>query len=319
LKQRFEEKFPGTTVELAAAGTDQAIESLLNDQIELAAVGRSLTDEEKAQGLTEVPIIREKIAIVVGPNNPFTASLTFDQFAKIFRGEVTDWAQVGGQPGPIRLIDRPDFSDTRRALSQYEVFKTAPFASGPNATQIDQDDTTAVVEQLGSDGIGYAIASQVLNQDNVKVLAMHDTLPDDPRYPFSQPRGYVYKGELSPGAQAFLGFATSAPGQEIVEEAKAAEAQAVATASPDSPASSTVEASPSPAEASPSPVIAAAPAPAGIAFDPSRLWWLLLPLIGLPLLLAWLAGRGGILPVAAKGRSRLILTPRNCRDAFAYW
>jgi ABC-type phosphate transport system substrate-binding protein len=228
LKENFEAEYPGTTVDLAAQGTDVALEALINGEIDLAAVGRPLTDEEKAQGLVEVPISREKIAIIVGPENPFSGNLTSDQFARMFRGEITDWSEVGGTPGPIRFVDRPDFSDTRLSLSRYQVFLAAPFETGENAVQVAEDDTTAVIEGLGSDGISYAIASQVLGQDNVKIVSMHQTLPDNPAYPYSQPRGYVYYQEPTPAAQAFLGFATAPAGQDAVDVARQAEAAAVA-------------------------------------------------------------------------------------------
>jgi ABC-type phosphate transport system substrate-binding protein len=102
LKQRFEKQFPGTKVAINAGGSDGAIAALLEGKIDLAAIGRPLTQQEKAQGLVQVPLSRQKIAILVGPDNPFKGSLTFDQFARIFRGEITNWSQVGGAPGPIQ-------------------------------------------------------------------------------------------------------------------------------------------------------------------------------------------------------------------------
>ncbi|NJN21664.1 MAG: hypothetical protein HC812_11395 [Leptolyngbya sp. RL_3_1] len=177
-----------------------------------------------------MPISREKIAIIVGNENPFQGDLTFDQFAQIFRGEIANWLYVGGPDLPIRFVDRPADSDTRRALSDYEIFQAVEFSTGDNAIALEVDDTAAVVAALGNDGISYAIASQVLDQDNVQPLSMDGTLPDDPRYPYSQPRGYAYTGTPSPAVEAFLAFATSADGQAALAEAKSAEAADVATA-----------------------------------------------------------------------------------------
>lgn len=227
LKQRFERQYPGTIVDLDAQGTDAALQTLQSGAIDLAAVGRPLTEEEREQGFVEVPVSREKIAIFVGADNPFEGNLTFEQFARIFRGEITDWSEVGGAPGPIRFIDRDATSDTRLSLSRYEVFQSAPFESGDTAVTVD-DDTTAVIEALGNDGVGYGIVSQVLGQESVKIVPMHQTLPDNPAYPYSQPRGYVYYQEPTPAAAAFLGFATSTPGQDAVADAQAAEAIAIA-------------------------------------------------------------------------------------------
>ncbi|MBF2028694.1 MAG: DUF4912 domain-containing protein [Oscillatoriales cyanobacterium C42_A2020_001] len=342
LKQRFQEKFPGTTLNLAANGSSEALQALLRGDIDLAAVGRSLTNAEKVQGLKQVPVSREKIAIFVGADNPFNGSLTAEQFAKIFRGEITDWSQVGGTPGPIRFIDRPDTSDTRQALRQYPVFQAAPFATGSTATQV-ADDTAAVVKELGKDGISYGIASQVVNRPGVKVLPMHETLPTDPRYPYSQLRSYVYKGEPNPQVQAFLGFATSAPGQEAVQEARKQEAAVVpvpvpvpvpeATTAPreTTPPGTAPEAITAPSETTPPgaaptseatvvPDPAISPTAPVKPVDWSPLWWLLLPLLGLPLLLWLMRGRGAVaVPPAWGHRSRIILTPRNCRDGYAYW
>ncbi|WAL60842.1 DUF4912 domain-containing protein [Thermocoleostomius sinensis] len=332
LKRRFEERFADANVELAASGTQPALEALLNGDINLAAIGRALTNDEKAQGLIEVPVSREKIAVIVGPDNPFNGDITFEQFARIFRGEITDWSELGGEPGPIRFVDRPESSDTRQSFSQYDVFEQAPFVTGPNAVQVADDDTAAVINELGSDGIGYAIADQVLDRNDVKIVSMHQTLPDDPRYPFSQPRGYVYRETPDPVAQAFLGFATSAPGQEAVAEAREAEAAAVDAG----------VASPSPVE-SPAAVAPAAPvepaetetAQAPVATETRDRggsgWLWLLPLLLLGGLLWWLLGRrpAETAPVAATGavvpppplddESRIILTPRDCRNAYAYW
>ena len=217
LKQRYEEKYPDTEVELVTGDTSGVLKALLEGETDLVAVGRQLTTEEKGQGLVEVPINRGKIAIIVASENPFKENLSFEKFAKILRGEITNWSTLGGPKVPIRFIDRPESSDTREALKSYDVFKKSPFRTGSNATQVSEDDTAAVVKELGKDGISYAIADQVLNRENVRVISMHKTLPTNPLYPYSQPRNYVYKKDTaSREVLAFLGLVTSQGGQQVV-------------------------------------------------------------------------------------------------------
>ena len=220
LKESFEQRYPGSSVVVSTSSDEQALQALMAGTIDLAALGRALSAAEEDPTLTSVPVTREKIAIIVGRDNPFQGDLTFGNFAAIFRGEITNWAQLGGPNVPIRFIDRPATSDTRLALADYQIFEGKPFQTGATAVQVSEDDTAAVVRELGNDGISYAVASEVINQDAVRPLSMHNTLPDDPRYPYSQPRNYIYRGEASLPIEAFLGFATNPDGQVAVEAAK---------------------------------------------------------------------------------------------------
>ncbi|MBE9136235.1 substrate-binding domain-containing protein [Nodosilinea sp. LEGE 07088] len=220
LAEGFEQRYPDTDVTAAISSDEQALQALRGGTIDLAALGRALGEAEQDPSLTSIPVTREKIAIIVGRDNPFRGDLTFDDFAAIFRGEITNWSEVGGPNRPIRFIDRPADSSTRLALADYEIFADQPFETGDNAVQVAEDDTAAVVRELGNDGLSYAIASEVLNQDAVRPVSMDGTLPDDSRYPYSQPRNYIYRGEPSLPVEAFLGFATSDAGQAAIEQAK---------------------------------------------------------------------------------------------------
>jgi len=291
LEAQFEKKYAGTQVEKAYNGSDAALKALVDGQIDLAAIGRPLTQAEKDQGLVTLPVGREKLAIFVGPDNDFQGDLTFEQFARIFRGEITDWSQVGGTAGTIRLVDRPESSDTRRTLQNYSVFKGQPFVTGSTAAPVTVDETDAVVQDLGNDGIGYAVVSQVRDRSDLRIVPMHKTLPTDPRYPYSQPRYYVFKrGALPVGAAAFLGYLTSTPeGQAII----ANETAVVAAPSP------TVPASPAPVEPAPTaaPVV---PPTAPEASDRGALGWLwyLIPFLLLALLPLLIRRRRGGPPTA---------------------
>ncbi|MEM6868827.1 MAG: substrate-binding domain-containing protein, partial [Cyanobacteria bacterium P01_C01_bin.121] len=209
----FEGEYNNSKVSIETKDANAAIQDVLNGNADLAAISRPLTIEEKAKGLISVPVRREKIAIVVDKDNPFSQSLTGSQFAQIFRGEIKDWSAVGGQPGPIKLVDRPANSETRQSLSPYPVFTTAPFKAAEGATTLEADTTEAVVRALGTDGIGYVLVGELEGQPELKALQLHKTPPSDPKYPFSQPYAFVYAVSASPEASAFLGFATGNPGQ----------------------------------------------------------------------------------------------------------
>ncbi|MBF2016251.1 MAG: DUF4912 domain-containing protein [Rivularia sp. T60_A2020_040] len=228
LKQRFEKEYAGTNVELASNGTDDALKALQEGKIDIAAIGRGLTPEEEQQGLEQQRLRREKIAIVVGKDNPFKGDLTNQQFTRIYRGEITDWSELGAPSGKIRVVDRPDMSDTRQAFRNYPLFQGNLFKTGSNAIQLVSDEPAEVVKELGNDGIGFVLANQVSKLDNVRILSMHKTLPNDARYPYSQPLVYVFRRNPSEAVKNFVGFATAAPGQEALQAAREEEAFSVA-------------------------------------------------------------------------------------------
>lgn len=319
LESRFKTQYNTTEVAINYEDSNAAIQALIDGKADLAAIGRGLTETEQQQGLTEIPLTRHKIALIVSPDNPFAGSLTVEQFAQIFRGEITNWSQVGGPDAPIVLIDRPAISDTRQAFRGYPVFQSAPFEAAASAVTLTEDDTDTVIQKLGTNGLGYAVAEQVLNNPSVKIVPMHDTLPDDPRYPFSQPLGYVYQAaSASPAALAYLGYATNPDNEAAIEAARSSLAQA--PASTPTPEAQETMIAPTPTPEAQETMIAPTPVATGRTTGvPWWPWLLALPLLGG--LLWWLLkGQAPVVaPLAGEKERRIILTPRNCRDAYAYW
>lgn len=228
LKEKFEKKFSGTQVEIYINGNEDAIKSVLTGKIDVAALGRKLTPEEKAQGLEQILVRREKIAIIVGKNNTFYDSLSSEKFARIFRGEITDWSDLDSSQGKIRFIDRPTISDTRSSFKEYAVFQSAPFRTGSNAVKMTEDNTPNILKELGSDGISYILANQISKLEDVRALRVQDYFPTNSKYPFSQSFVYVYKKDPSQKVRDFLGFLLSELGKESVKSAREAEALAIA-------------------------------------------------------------------------------------------
>ncbi|PZU96285.1 MAG: phosphate ABC transporter substrate-binding protein, partial [Leptolyngbya sp.] len=323
LRSRFSSQYGDADVGVEYNSASNALQALTDGDADLAAIGRSLTEEEIGAGLKEVPVSRQKIAILVSPNNPFAGSLTIEQFAQIFRGEITNWAEVGGQDAPIILVDQPGNSDTRQAFRTYPVFESGVFESAPGATVLLEANAETIAQNLDENSISYVVAEQALNNPAVKIVPMHDTLPDDERYPFSQPLAYVYNPQTaSPAALAFLGFAVSPSSEALIEgaqdaaiagagtasETEATEATPAEEATPETTSETTLEETDS---------VLPTSAPArGLPWWP---WLLALPVLGC--LLWWLLKDGAPLaaPLAAAADRRIILTPRTCRDAYAYW
>ncbi|NJN62280.1 MAG: phosphate ABC transporter substrate-binding protein [Coleofasciculaceae cyanobacterium RL_1_1] len=213
LKAGFEAQFPGTSVTTSAQGSSQGVEALLAAQADVAASSRPLTPEEEELGLVAVPVALDQIAIVVGIENIGSQTLTPDQVVDIFQGKITNWSEIGGSNLPIRVINRPPESGTHQAFKDI-VLGGGDFGTGSTITTLDRDATTPMLRELGKNGIGYATASQVMNQTTVRVVAIDGVTPAAASYPFSRQLYYVYREPLSPVAAAVLGYALSPQGQQ---------------------------------------------------------------------------------------------------------
>lgn len=215
LKNGFQRQFPGTTVLTSANGTEEGIRRLVTGSVDLTAISRPLTPQEQSQGLTAVPVAIDAIAIVVGVNNPFKGGLNSVQLENIFKGNITDWSQVGGPPGQIRVINRPPISGTHQAFREL-VLAGDNFGTTSNIITMPKDATTPLLRSLGNNGIGYATYAQVARQQTVRVVPINGVTPDNPAYPYKRILYYAYKNPPSPAVRSFLDYVQSPQGQQAM-------------------------------------------------------------------------------------------------------
>lgn len=215
LKSGFESKFPGTTVNARATGTDNGIQAVLGGQADIAAISRPLTPQEQNQGLVAVPVASDQIALVVSAENPYRRGLTSDQVRGIFTGQITNWSEVGGPNATIRVLNRPPVSGTHQVFQELAL-DGQNFGNTPNITTLPRDETTGMLRDLNRDGIGYATYAQVANQQTVRVVPIDGVTPEAANYPYQRQLSYVYKTPVTPEIQAFLGYVTSPEGQQAL-------------------------------------------------------------------------------------------------------
>ncbi|MCA6501541.1 MAG: phosphate ABC transporter substrate-binding protein [Pseudanabaena sp. M135S2SP2A07QC] len=204
-------------------GSNQGLKNLIDGSIAIAATSRPLKAAEAQAGIQLVPIAKDSIALVVGINNPFKGNLTKDQVRDIYLGKITNWSQVGGANQPIRVINRATTSGTREAFQDIVLLGQSFAPDSPNFITWKQDETTAILRDLGDNGISYATVSQVEKQEIVRIIAIDGVLPTDTnavkagKYPINRSLFLGVKKTTSPVSKQFIEFALSTQGQQIVQ------------------------------------------------------------------------------------------------------
>ena len=224
LSEQFMADNSGVSVTYDPTGSGAGIEAASNGSADIGLASRALKDEEKAGGLTETVVALDGIAVIVNAGSK-VEDLSVEQIAKIFTGEITDWSEVGGEAGKISCIGREAGSGTRDGFESITGTK--------DACQYRQEltstgDVITAVSQ-NPDAIGYASLAAV--KDSVKALNVGGVTPGeatvkDGSYTVQRPFVLVTKEgvTLSPVAQAFFDYATSAEAAPIISAAGAVSA-----------------------------------------------------------------------------------------------
>ncbi len=225
--ERFMMQNPDVMISVKGGGSGVGIASLINGTIDFATASRDIKDDEiadaEANGVDPVEhkVALDGIAVVVSPDNP-VSSLTMEQLGQIFRGEITNWKDLGGDDAEIVVLSRDSSSGT------YEFFKETVVDPEEAGLEYSTDalllpSNQAIVDEAGGNpqaigycGVGYlSKAVQVLEIDGV--AASVETAADG-SYPISR---YLYmysNGEPEGLLAAYLEWILGSEGQTIVAD-----------------------------------------------------------------------------------------------------
>ena len=219
LSEAFEGENSGVTVTYNPTGSGTGITAVAEGRCDIGLSSRNLKDEETAEGLKGTVLAYDGIAVIINPANP-VADLEIETITKIYKGEITNWKDVGGNDGEIVLIGREANSGTRDGFES--------ITGTEDACQYRQELTSTgdVITTVANNpnAIGYASVASI--KDSVKAITVDGVAPTDETikdgsYKIQRPFVLVTKTdtELSKTAQKFFDFCFSEEAREIITEA----------------------------------------------------------------------------------------------------
>lgn len=215
------------SVNVTGGGSGVGIAKILDGVIDIANASRAMKSKElvkaKKKGLDikEVKLAIDAIAVIVNPGNP-VSNLSAAQLEAIYKGEVTNWKEVGGPDVPVSLYGRQSSSGTF-AYFRKKVLHKKDYSDKMKRMNGNAQIVAAVKADKG--GIGYVGIGYVASgKTGVKMMGVNGVLPNDKekvlagKYYISR---YLYQyinGVPKGNQKKFLQFALSEEGQKIVEE-----------------------------------------------------------------------------------------------------
>jgi phosphate transport system substrate-binding protein len=171
--EAYQKVEPGVSISVTGGGSGTGLTSLVNGTVDIANASRQISPEElaaaKASGLNpqEFIIARDAIAVIVNPENPVD-HLSLEQLSKIYRGEISNWNEVGGEDRPIVRLSR----ETNSGTHVYFLDAVVRLGNSQDKTIFSRDtlllpSSEGIIAEvrdnpnaIGYDGLGY-VTSEV--------------------------------------------------------------------------------------------------------------------------------------------------------------
>jgi phosphate transport system substrate-binding protein len=205
---------------LADIGSNAGVNLVVSGETDLGYISRDLLDTEKGK-VEAVSIGSSGTAVAVAASNPIK-TLTKDQVAKIFTGVITDWKDVGGTPGKIRILIRESGASTRSAFEAYFFDGKKPTYAA-NAVEVTTYDETVKAINSFKESIGMVtMNASTFGNASIAfatidgVAASRDNL-NTGKYQVRRPLYLVYDPAKAKAAiKAFVEFVKGPEGQKIL-------------------------------------------------------------------------------------------------------
>lgn len=220
LSEAYMEENSNVKITYNPTGSGAGIQAVSEGRCDIGLSSRDLKPEE-AQSLNSTVAAIDGIAMIVNPQNS-VSDLTIEQIGAIYKGEISNWSEIGGSDAPIVLIGREAASGTR------DGFESITDTEDMCKYSQELTSTGDVVQTVSSNpnAVGYASLASV--KDNVKLLAVEGVIPTNETIQsgaYKIQRDFLLvtskEKQLSQAAQEFMDYATSAAADSMIEKAGA--------------------------------------------------------------------------------------------------
>lgn len=237
LAEAYMGKNPQAPIAVLGGGSGTGIAALINGTCDIANHSRPIKDKEikmaKDNGVTphRFIIAVDGLSVIVNENNPLKM-MTMGQIGAIFRGEITNWKEVGGPNMPVSLYGRQSNSGTF-VFFQEHVLGKQNYSNEMKRMNGNAQIVEGVIQDkagIGYVGVGYTVDADGKVRKGIKILhvskdagspaysPLDKAAVDAGQYPIARPLFQSTAGTPEGTVMDFIQFEISDAGQKIVEK-----------------------------------------------------------------------------------------------------
>lgn len=227
IAEEFMQKNPKAKIAVTGGGSGVGISALLNKTTDIAMASRAMKQSEidKAKelgiGVEEVVLGFDGITLIVNQNNS-VKGLDSVTLGKIFRGEITNWKEVGGDDAKIVALSRDSSSGTHEFFKEHVIRggEKNNLEYGPETLYMPSNE--AIKQEVKSNKYAIGYIGMGYMDDSVHSLSIDGIAPSkenvsNKTYPIAREVYWYVPSERTGTMKELVDFAISNDGQSIVE------------------------------------------------------------------------------------------------------
>ncbi|MBU2912796.1 MULTISPECIES: PstS family phosphate ABC transporter substrate-binding protein [Reichenbachiella] len=226
LKRDFEKLQDTLSLEIEGGGSRTGLMAIKDHSVDIGLSSYAFDLDSVLganHGVKEQIVAYDGIVIINNDLNPIE-QLTREQIGGIYRGEIVDWSELGGEPGKIMPVMRDQNSGTQKYFSEF--FELSTISEDAVIASENNEIVSKVYEDKRGIGfIGFAYVTLNVRELQLPSIKEKDTFFIAPsfktirqgEYPLRRGLRMYYEDKENAKVTSFLSYLSSERAQNIIE------------------------------------------------------------------------------------------------------
>ncbi|MDN3617614.1 MAG: phosphate ABC transporter substrate-binding protein [Vibrio gallaecicus] len=226
LAEEYNKTHPNNFIAVQGIGSTAGITMVTKGVSDLGMSSRYLTEREQGEKLDVFPIAFDGLAVVVNRSNSVN-NISRKQLFDIYKGNITNWKQVGGADQAIAVVTREASSGSRYSFESLmgltRIINDRLVSDiNPNNLVVNGNSMVKTIVNHNPHAIGFVSVGSI--DRSIKAITFEGITPSSKNianhtYELARPFLILHRKEaLSKESLSFINYVKSPEGQSLIEE-----------------------------------------------------------------------------------------------------